>query len=353
MINENRTKEEFISQLQEKKKYPFWIGAVFVVLAIAVGTYFFVSQKPGEFRENSEKIRLGISKSFLSIPVYIAKRQGYFAKEGLDVTVKEYSSGKKATQSLFAGEVDISTVADMPVVFNSFKRKDFCIFATFTNSYNFVDIVARKDKGIKTGADLKGKKVGADRGTSSHFFLVVFLIHNQLPISELEMVNIKVVDLPAALKNNEVDAISVWQPFTQKAKSLLQDNAIELPCPELYRTTFNFAVMKSFAEDNPGILKRFLSAMDKANAFIKNNKEKSQDIIVESFKLDKDAMSAAWDDFHFEISLDQALLIAWDEIARWSIENNFIDKKKIPNYLDFIYLDALEAVKPEAIEIIR
>jgi len=38
---------------------------------------------------------------------------------------------KKATQALFAGEVGISTVADMPVVFGSFKREDFCIIATF------------------------------------------------------------------------------------------------------------------------------------------------------------------------------------------------------------------------------
>ena len=208
-------------------------------------------------------------------------------------------------------------------------------------------------KGIKTGADLKGKKVGANRGTSSHFFLGVFLLHNQLSISEVEIINIKTVDLPVALKNNKVDAISVWQPYTQKAKKLLHDNAIELPCSEIYRTTFNFAVMKSFAKDNPEILKNILIAIDKAATFIRKNRERSQDIIVESFKLDKDYVRAAWDDFIFGISLDQTLLVAWDNIARWSIENNFIDKKKLPNYLNFIYLDALEAAKPESITIIR
>ncbi len=241
----------------------------------------------------------------------------------------------------------------MPVVFNSFKRKDFCIFATFTYSYPFVTIIASKYKGIKTGADLKGKKLGANRGTSSHFFLGVFLIHNRLSISDVEMVNIRTVDLPAVLKNGEGDAISVWQPYTQKAKKLLKDNAIELPSSEIYRTTFNFAVMKGFAKEHPEILRRFLKAIDKAATFIKKNRESSQDIIVETFKLDKDTVSAAWDDFTFRLSLDQALLVAWDEIARWGIENNFIDKKKLPNYFNFICLDALEAVKPETITIIR
>jgi len=47
---------------------------------------------------------VGISKSFLSIPVYIAQKQGFFSDEGLDVTVKEYSSGKNGNQGPFSPE---------------------------------------------------------------------------------------------------------------------------------------------------------------------------------------------------------------------------------------------------------
>ncbi|NIT52457.1 MAG: hypothetical protein GWO41_06890 [candidate division Zixibacteria bacterium] len=64
-------------------------------------------------------------------------------------------------------------------------------------------------------------------------------------------------------------------------------------------------------------------------------------------------MSAIWDDYVFEIFLDQSLLLSWEDIARWAIKNKFTDKTTVPNYLNFIYLDGLEAVKPEAITIIR
>jgi len=260
---------------------------------------------------------------------------------------------KRLPKALFTGEVAISTVADMPVVFNSFKRQDFCIIATFTYSYPFVKIIARKDSGIKKGVDLKGKKVGVNRGTSSHFFLAVSLIHNRLSISDVEMINIKTVDLPAALKNNEVDAISVWQPYTLTAMQLLGDNAIELPSAEIYRTTFNFAVMKTFAKEHPETLQRFLRAIDKAAAFIRNDREKAQEIIAGSFNLDKNVVNAVWDDFVFGISLDQSLLVSWDNIARWVIENRLVNKNQIPNYLNYICLDALQAVKPNSITIIR
>ena len=60
-----------------------------------------------------------------------------------------------------------------------------------------------------------------------------------------------------------------------------------------------------------------------------------------------------WDDVIFGISLDQSLLVCWDEIARWGIKNKLTNKKGLPNYLNYICPDALEAVKPESNTIIR
>ncbi|MBT6501644.1 MAG: ABC transporter substrate-binding protein [Deltaproteobacteria bacterium] len=184
--------------------------------------------------------------------------------------------------------------------------------------------------GIKTGANLKSRRVGVNRGTSSHFFLEVFLIHNRLLSSDVEMINIKTVDLPLALKNNDVDAISVWQPYSQKGKQLLGDNAIELPAFEINRTTFSFATMKNFSKEHPDILERFLRALDTAGAFTKQDREKAQEIIAGSFNLDRNVVNAAWDDFVFGIFLDQSLLAGWDEIARWAITNKFVDEKGSP-----------------------
>ena len=100
------------------------------------------------------------------------------------------------------------------------------------------------------------------------------------------------------------------------------------------------------------MLERFLRALDKAATFTKNNREKAQEIIAGSFSLDRNTVRAAWDDFVYGIFLDQSLLVGWDEIARWAITNKFVDKEKIPNYLDYICSDALRAVKPESITII-
>jgi len=351
-----KTEDRLISGTLGKKKFPIWIGILFVIAALAAGSYFLVEPKDHKTREPTgirETIRIGVARTPLSSPAVIGLTQQYFAKEGLDVTIKEYGSGRRALESMFAGEVDMSAVADTPIVFSSFNRRDFSVFATFVHSYRDSKIISFKDKNINTGADLKGKKVGAYIGTSSHFFLGLCLTYNHVSIAEVELINMKAADLPVSLKNNEVDAISVWEPFAHEAKRLLQDKAIELPCAEIYRTTFNFAVMKDFTRDHPETLERFLRAVDNAVTFIKNNKEESQAIVATSLNLDEENVSAIWDDYVFEIFLDQSLLLSWEDIARWAIKNKFTDKTKVPNYLNVIYLDGLEAVKPEAITIIR
>jgi ABC-type nitrate/sulfonate/bicarbonate transport system substrate-binding protein len=329
-------------------------GAILVTAATLISIFFFNSvYNSDKFKEASIEVTLGISKSFLSIPVYIAKSKGFFSEEGIDINIKEYSSGKLATSSMFSGDVDISTAADIPIVFNSFKRSDFCIFATFTSSYSFVSILTRKDTGIKRGIDLKGRRIGFNKGTSSHFYLAEFLADHQLLLSDVELIHFKTTDLPNALKDKTVDAISVWQPHTYKAEHLPSVKILKFPNSEIYRTTFNFAVKKSYAQNHNVVLERFTKALIKASEFIHTDEKAAQQIITEALKIDKETVSALWDGYSFQISLDQALLVSWDNIGRWSVDNNFTDKKLIPNYLNYIYLDALETVKPDSITIIR
>jgi NitT/TauT family transport system substrate-binding protein len=47
------------------------------------------------------------------------------------------------------------------------------------------------------------------------------------------------------------------------------------------------------------------------------------------------------------------MLILFEDQARWRIKEGLSDATEVPNYLDYIYLDALEKVKPEAVGIMR
>ncbi len=64
-------------------------------------------------------------------------------------------------------------------------------------------------------------------------------------------------------------------------------------------------------------------------------------------------MDYSWPSQEFAVILPQAMLIAFEDQARWRIKRGLTDATEVPNYLNYIYMDALEEVKPEAVSIIR
>jgi ABC-type nitrate/sulfonate/bicarbonate transport system substrate-binding protein len=308
---------------------------------------------PKVARDAKESVTIGIATQALSAPLIIAQEKGYFSDEGLNVTVKEYPFGKIALEAMFTGEVDLATVAETPIVMNSFKRADFSIIALFVYSYDDPRLVVRKDRGIKKAVDLKGRKIGVTIGTAAQFLLDSYLNHYGLVWSDVKIVNISVQDLPAALKNGEVDAIVVPEPYGYEALKLLKNKAMRMPKAEIFRETFNLTAMKEFHGKHPETVNKALKAIDKAIAFIKQNKGESIAVLVKRLNMDEKYLYDDWDDYVFGLSLDQALLISLEDVANWALKNRSIDRKDMPNYLDFIYFDGLQSVKPEAVRIIR
>jgi NitT/TauT family transport system substrate-binding protein len=60
-----------------------------------------------------------------------------------------------------------------------------------------------------------------------------------------------------------------------------------------------------------------------------------------------------WHENNFSLSLDQSLIVAMEDDARWMIKNKLTTEKQIPDFVNYIYVDGLKAVKPEAVKIIR
>jgi len=333
------------------------IGIIIMVAAIilGVGLYWSIQIQPKKYTgEIKKEIILGCEISFLTAPVLISENKGYFQQEGINVRIKEFGSGKTALKTMLnEGNLDMVTVAQTPVMFNSFSRSDYAIIAAMGYSDNDVKVLVHQDKGIKDPSDLRGKKVGITKGSTGHFFLGLFLDHNGLELSEVETIDIEAPDLPQALADGRVDAISSWEPNILNAKKLLGEKVLILPSKGVFREDFYFVPNKNFMENNPEILNSFLKAIEKGEEFIQKNREESIDIVCERIKLDKELTASVWSDFDFKLMLDQTILITLEDEARWAIREGLTDKKEVPNYLDFIYIDLLEEVKPEAITIIR
>ncbi len=120
-------------------------------------------------------IKLAAEMSLLPATVWIAENKGFFKKHKVNLTIQEHDSGRNALESMLKDNtINIATVAQTPVVFNSFKNEPYVIFATMAYSLDDIKVLARKDHGIKTAKDLKGKKLVLQNDQQVIIFWKVF-----------------------------------------------------------------------------------------------------------------------------------------------------------------------------------
>lgn len=310
--------------------------------------------KEEKYTGQVEKITLGMELSPLSALLWVAENKSYFQENGIEITMKKFDSGRSAFVSMLnEGGLDMVTVSQTPVMFNSFDRSDFAITANMAFSYNDLFVLARRDHGITKLEDLHGKKIGVHKGSTGQYFLDLFLIVNNMQLSDVEEVDITTGKLVPSLIEGTIDAISTWNPHISNAQKELGDNSIIMPSEKIYREDWYFVSNQQFIQNHPEAITRFLKAIKQAEKFTENNKDEAIAIVSGRLGVEKDFISSIWNDYQFRLFLDQTVIQLIESEARWAIKNNLTNATKVPNYLDYIYLDALEAVKPEAITIIR
>jgi len=320
-----------------------------IVVAVIIGGYFWLSQeKPEKYTGPVEKITVAAGKA--GALVYIAEDQGFFAKNGLAVTIKDYVSGKAAADALINGEADISTSADNVFVSNSFEHPDLRVFGTVATA-QVKELVALKDKGITTINDLTGKKIGVTKRSGAEFLLGVFLTFNAIPLQDVKLVDLRPPKMLGAISKGDVDAVITWDPYLYNIKKGLGDSAVSWFAGEEFY--YVLLAKEDWIKSHPKAAERFIKAIVKAEDYVKDDSEEAKEFVRKRFNYESDYMDYSWPKQEFAVILPQAMLIAFEDQARWRIKEKLTDKTEVPNYLDYIWLDALELVKPEAVTIIR
>ncbi len=300
-----------------------------------------------------EKITIAYATLPETALAQIAQSRGYYREEGLETTAHLHPYGKIALKEVLEGKADFATVAETPVMFSVMTGDAISIIAIIQTSSLGHAILARRDRGVLTLADLKGKKIAATLGTTSHFFLDAILITNGIDRKDVEIVDIKAQEIPDALSRGDIDAVSTFNPFVAFAQKKLGDRVITFHDKDIYRYTFNVVATREFIRKNPWKVKKMLHSLLKAEEFVKKNPDESQKIVAGFSGVDIGIVRSTWADADFSVSLDQSLILALEDETRWAIKGGLTNETKVPNYLDYIYIDGLASVKPKAVKILR
>jgi ABC-type nitrate/sulfonate/bicarbonate transport system substrate-binding protein len=108
----------------------------------------------------ADTIRAGTpaANNFTFLPLRIGVDRGAFAREGLDVEPTDFGGGAKLQQAMVAGAVDIAVTAGTDFAFVAKGAPERGVAAM--GNHPPLGLVVPYDSPAKTGADIKGKRIG-------------------------------------------------------------------------------------------------------------------------------------------------------------------------------------------------
>ena len=329
----------------------FALIAVFWVSMLAT-SFGFWSCFQGDYSGKVETVTIGATPIELNALIYVADEHRFFTNNGVRAVFKDYDTGVAAVDGLLKGEVDIALTTEFVLVGKSLQKHDLLDLATIDKSMLFY-IIARTDRGIKTTTDLKGKRIGVPRQTITEFYLGRMLELNGMRLQQVTMVDTKASDPAGAIAGGNVDAIVTWEPHVTQIRHQMGNTVIIWPAQSGQVSFWSVASTPGWIKQHPDLVSRFLRSLAQTEEYIIQNPAEAKAILQKRLKLDDTYIATVWSQNQFSLSLDQALILAMEDEARWMIKNNLTSEKQIPDFVNYIYLDGLKAVKPEAVKIIQ
>lgn len=228
---------------------------------------------PAQAQAAPLKITISAVRSITSSPHFVAKEKGYFAEQGLDVTV-DTSLQNVADQLplLAAGQYQIMATSWGASVFNAMRRGGLIqVLATQTTlpteGRNLVALVVSAEnyqKGLTTAEGLKGKKVGiVGFGGWNEYDVHLALKAFGGSVKDVELVQIGRNDIGPAIANGAVTASWAAEPGV----TLLEERKLAMPIKNdaaRGRGVFPLLTNTEFAKKNPDASARYLAAFIKA-----------------------------------------------------------------------------------------
>ena len=285
----------------------------------------------------------------VSALAYIAEHEGYFTDANLGVSFLTTTNAKLCNDNLSAGHADVMFGAEGPFSWMSFNDHPVRLVAQAGVNPE-TTLIARRDAGIVSEADIRGKRIGYLPGTVSYLYLVRLLDKLGLTMKDVTPTAMQPPAMPHALQGGAIDAFVMWEPWADQAVKALGDKAVRLPDSALYTYKTTFGVTKDFAVTYPETVQVLLQILIKAESFIKAHPDEAIAILSEAVKLDADVIRQNWKDYDFTLSLGPDIVKLMEDNARYIIRDdaNFAGKA-VPDYRSFIDPQFLKAVAPERV----
>jgi ABC-type nitrate/sulfonate/bicarbonate transport system substrate-binding protein len=265
----------------------------FIYPLFAVLLLLLVSQASAQ-----EKIRFPLSASSKTLgysPLWVAQKQGFFERQGLDAQLVLVSGADKSTMALVGGSVFVGSGSIDATIGAAEQGADLVVTGGVINGLTHMLMGGKK---FRSYEDLRGANIGSSGITSGTAFVLRRMMASkglQYP-KDYNLVNVgPSAQSYLALTANRVDAALIAVPLSSDAAELgynIIGRAADI-IPN-YQLT-EISTRRSWAEKNRPVMVRFMKAMVLAMRWLYDNKEPAIDFLAKEMRLKPEHARKGWE----------------------------------------------------------
>ena len=217
-----------------------------------------------------------VAHSIFYVPLYVAIEEGFFAEEGIDLTLVTGYGADKTMTAVLSGEADIGFMGSEASIYTFLGEPEDTVvnFAQLTQrAGNF--LVAKEPVESFTWDMLKGSKVlgGRAGGMPEMVFEFILRKNNIDPATDLTIdQSISFGDTAAAFVSSDADYTVEFEPHASALEANGNGTIVaSLGVDSGYVPYTAFCAKKSFLEANPELIQSFTNALQKGMDYTRSH----------------------------------------------------------------------------------
>jgi NitT/TauT family transport system substrate-binding protein len=279
-----------------------------VTLALALVVAAVPAAAPSAAAPTPQLTRVGIGFSNVAAayaPLWIAERNGLFRQYGLDVDIRNTSSGAITMAALASGDIQVAYTGGPGAVNAALAGGDIRIFGGYLDRMPF-QLVARSD--IQSVLDLRGRVVAMNRAGGAGDFVTNYVLrqHGLEPNRDVTLLQLGAEpERVAALTAGAASATVVNPPFDAVAQQAGLRVIFDTATLPVRYSLIVLAAQRSFLDRQPQAAQGILQATQEALRLFKADRELATSVLRDQMRITDDALlTATWEYYRNAFSDD-------------------------------------------------
>ena len=313
-----------------------------MVLVVAIAACSGQNATTGSTGEDGLPSEFRIGYQVIPNAELLTKNQGFAEARFPDVDIQwlPFDSGRDVNTAMVSGGIDVGLAGSVPVSTGVAQELPYQVYFIHDVIGDNEALAVTEASGIKSMADLPGKKIGVPFGSTTHFSLLSALEKEGIDPTEVDILDMQPQDMLAAWQRGDIDGGFVWQPTL--AKMVNEGGSLLITAKQLAEEGIITAdlgiVSQEFATQYPDFLAGYVEALDEAVQLYRNDPEAAAAAMSEEVNLSPEESLNV---------MNELVWVSADEQA----SDKYLGTPEKPGAMAQVLKDSAEfMVKQEAIE---